>query len=466
MKDDWLNKKLEEKLDNYDSPMDLENAWESLQAKRQPPKKKNRFFFFWVIFGLLTMGVGGSYFFLNNEADNIANVIQEADHFSKNQNSHFEKTESSSPTPSISKKTNQNNADAIVSTETKTIQNTSKNITHKNQNYSDQKETKTKLKENVSFSKTKNNKVNTSIANLDFPKKSMPNLIFPKQDNQESNISIDSIVPQKTTQPIAVLFLPSLEMSLVNLSQKESYEKLNASYSGFYSSQLTEPRIAPVSIYPDKYLIISVGYGIRSKGKVLTGENPLDIISVNALYEKHFLNKRIYLKTGINFDQFVNKTKSTTQQNLTESRDNQLIAVNHYQNGTIENVFGTTNVSEIEMTTEKNFNKYRLISIPIIIGYDILSSYRSNLQIEAGFARSIFEFHSGKYFDLVDSDFKKRGVWQGVYGLNFNFKTSSRTNIFTSVKGNYHFNKIGKSDQLDMEKFRFHQIQFGLRFKL
>ena len=161
MKQDWLDKNLGDKFDGYDSPMDLENAWESLQTKRQTPKKKNKFFFFWVIFGLVTIGAGGSYSFLNNQVDSnsiaYANAISEADNILKNENQRFGKTESSSPTLSNSKKINQNNPVNDIATETKTILNTSKNIGIEGQTYSDQKKAKSNLKENTSFYQTKNN---------------------------------------------------------------------------------------------------------------------------------------------------------------------------------------------------------------------------------------------------------------------------------------------------------------------
>ena len=50
MKEDWLDNSLGDKLDGYESPLDLENAWESFQAKREAPKRKIDFSFcgyFW-----------------------------------------------------------------------------------------------------------------------------------------------------------------------------------------------------------------------------------------------------------------------------------------------------------------------------------------------------------------------------------------------------------------------------------
>lgn len=461
MKDDWLNKNLREKLDDYDSPMDLENAWESLQAKRQPPKKKKRFFFFWLIFGLLAAGIGGSYLLSSSLSDHNSKTetITEADHLLENENQQFEKAKSSSIL-SKSKTTNELNDESNKVVKTKTIQNASKNISYENQVHSNYKESKSIPNANIPFSEIENNNIITSSKNLGFIGNSSTNSIFPQQEEGEKTRAIDSKNALKEERPMADLFLPSLEMRLLDLPQTENLEKLDALLSKSTCYVFTSSPMAK------DYFTISAGYGIHSKGKVVTNENPLDVFSVNAFFEKRFRNRKIYLKTGFTFDQFVNSIEMITEASFTEQRDDQLITVNYFQNGDIENVFGTADVEILERTSSETFNRYQLLSIPMILGYDVISANKLSLQIEGGMARSIFGFYSGKTFDLIDSDLEKQGVWQGLYGLNFNYKTGSRIHIFTSLKGNYHFNKMGKSDQLDIEKFRFHQVQVGLRFKL
>lgn len=466
MKEDWLDKNLGDKLDDYDSPMDLENAWEALQAKRQAPKKKKNFFFLWVIFGMLIIGSAGSYFLFNNAtADTLADTKNGVGIQSKIS----EKIKTDSPTLSPSEKINSDNttANTLTSKEEQSLTTNknyenlglaTKNKNYENQNYPDSKKAKSKVDSDATFSKTKNNKVFTPIPNSDFNEKSNTNFITPKQAEEANTTAIDSGTSQKEVQPIATLFLPSLEMSLLELSQMENLAKVEASFS--------EPYSFPPKVKSNNYFTISSGYGIRSRGKVLAAENPLDVISVNALYEKSFGKSRFYFKTGVNYDQFVNSIERSTEQTLTQQVDNQLIAVNHFQNGTSEDVFGVAKVQTIEKTTSKNFNRYRLISVPLILGLDVISSKKISLQVEGGMARSIFGNHSGKDFDLIEADFENQGVWQGLYGLNLNYNLSRNLNIFSSLKGNYHLNKIGKSEQLEMEKFRFHQIQVGLRFKL
>jgi len=462
MKDDWLNKNLSDKLDGYDSPMDLENAWESLQTKRQTPKKKKRFLFFWWSFGILTFGLWGSYFILNNSSSENHNIHNNTFTESKiqleNQDQVSKKIETTTSTLSeLTKSNNTYNAVANTFTEDKNKISTTKNVSVEKKNNSI-------VNSNLPFSQKENDDLNQTNTNFIFPKKSNTTLFSPNQNEAKNAIVIDSTIPQKEIQPIAISLLPSLEIRILEMPQENKFEILNTSFPKKYNQESYS--IIPIPVRSEKYINIQAGYGIRSKGKVLSSEDALDVISVNALYERYFDHKKIYFKTGITFDQFINSIEKISEQGLIESRDDQLISVNHFQDGTIENIFGIADVKTIKKTTEKNYNRYRLVSIPVLMGYDLLSTRLTTLQIEGGFARSVFGIHSGKYFELVDSDFEKQGVWQGIYGVNFNLKMGRNAHLFTSVRGNYHFNKIGKSDLLHIEKFSHHQIQLGLKFKL
>ncbi len=473
MKQDWLDNSLGDKLDGYDSPMDLENAWEALQAKRQAPekKKKNRFFFIWILFGLVTIGLGGSYFLLNNATDNpITKTSTEV----KNAKIVLEKTNPASSTLLQTEKTNSNNTtdntftnkEEQSLTTNKNYENlglATKNKSYENQNTSNQKETSPIVASNIHFPKKGNNDLTPSIRKVDFTETDVLNLVLPFQNEEENKEVLDQTDARNEVEPITISLLPSLEVNYLASPQLIKMERLNASISAFDDKEIINPKSASSSPI---HLGIVAGYGIRSKGKVLSTENPLDVISTNLFLEKRLFTDRLYLKTGINFDQFVNRIETTTEVDLTETLDNQLITVNHFQNGTTQEIFGTAKVQTIKKTSTKNFNRYRLISVPLILGFDMISSKRASIQLEGGVARSIFGFHSGTDFDLIESDFEKQGVWQGLYGLNLNYNLGRNLNIFSSVKGNYHLNTIGKSDQLKMEKFRFYQIQLGLRFKL
>ena len=444
MKEDWLDNSLGDKLDGYESPLDLENAWESFQAKREAPKKKNRFFFLWILLGVITIGLGGSYLLLNDTtSDALTETIIEEDN-SKTSSSTLVETE----------KTNSNN-NTFTSNENRS--NATENISYENQNASVRREA------NSPSSKVGDQILDPAITHFAPEEKQADALILPVQNEEEGNIETETIDANNELEDFAITFLPSLKSNALELPLQSKVEILNASFSDLGKKTIIKSK--SLSISPFHFGIVA-GYGLRSKGKVLSNEKPLDVISTNLFLEKRIFSDRLYLKTGINFDLFVNKVETSTETDLTQLENNQLIAVNHFQDGTIQEVFGVGKIQTIEKTTTKNFNRYRLISVPLILGYDVVSSNRIILQVEGGMARSIFGNHSGKDFDLVDSDFEHQGVWQGLYGLNLNYNLGRNLNIFSSVKGNYHLNKIGKSEQLEMEKFRFHQVQIGLRFKL
>ena len=149
MKEDWLDKSLENKLDNYDSPMDLENAWGALQARREKPKKKKRFFF-WLFFGLLTIGIGawGSYFIFNQQSDVVLDERQttasktaiQIEKQNENAEKAFEKTTATTPVPADVEKTDfKKQVEQSVSHSLKTSEeniNSSDKWKRGNQNYS------------------------------------------------------------------------------------------------------------------------------------------------------------------------------------------------------------------------------------------------------------------------------------------------------------------------------------------
>ena len=306
MKDDWLNKNLEEKLDGYDSPMDLENAWESLQTKRQEPKKKNRIFFFWMILGFASIGFGGSYFLSNNS------TLTENSNEENNQVHVLEKTKIVPPTLSQFEKTNSNNATDKTFTSIENQNNTSENINYENQNVSDQEIIKSTLDSKTSFSKTGNNNLNPPNTNFDLPENSKTDLIFLNQNEVKNDREKDSTNPENENQQIAISFLPGLEMSLLELLEVKPKSFSNLLFSK--NDKLDTSTFLVGCIPSRSYLNISAGYGIRSKGKVLDDENLLDVISLNALYEKRIMNRKTYFKTGISFDQFVNSIQKTIEQ--------------------------------------------------------------------------------------------------------------------------------------------------------
>ena len=62
MKRGQLEQKLTEKFRNYESEVDLDLAWESLNAKREKPRRK-RFFIFFFLFGLMLLSSGSNFYF-------------------------------------------------------------------------------------------------------------------------------------------------------------------------------------------------------------------------------------------------------------------------------------------------------------------------------------------------------------------------------------------------------------------
>jgi len=229
------------------------------------------------------------------------------------------------------------------------------------------------------------------------------------------------------------------------------------------------------AIFP-KYISIASGYSPFSKGKILEEESSLDAISTNLLYHK-YLSKKLYLSTGISFDQFTTRLETVNTQNYTESRDNQIIRTDEYQNGLVEETLGIGEVAISEKTTFEIYNRYKFVSVPLILGLELSPSGRSSFQIEGGMSASILSQFDGKvlatnsteiFNDLNSLDLKKQGMLGGLFGLQWNYIPVKNKDwkLFLKYQGYFQLNKLSDSPDLNIDKFNAHQFFVGVKYEL
>lgn len=451
MKEDWLDKRLGERFDDYDSPVDFEKSWEALQSKREEPKKKRRFFFFWFSTSILILGVVASYFIYSNNTAASNEKLVLTNPIADNQ-----EIKNSIENQSNTNLNNNEIVNHVIQGLTTEKDNESNNLIAfqkigsevKNRDQFEAKE-KSYLKSNQSRMSSLAKDIRLQKTEFNFSQK-------------ENSVFIQKLTEHSLRNKIPkVAYLPTLPFSFLKWNESKDLTLIS---NFIIQDEIKKEEVFVSPLY--NYLTISAGYGIRTSGKIFPDEKPMDVISTNILFEKRFTDRKFYLKTGILFDQFINSLKDYNEVNYSEQRDNQLLVIDQFQNGMIQETYGMGEVTIIEKTKIEEFNRYRLISIPIIFGYDIFSNQKINLQIEVGGARSVLGNHSGRLIESLDNDFEKNNVWQGLYGLNFNYRIKKNIHLFSSVKGNYHFNTIGNSNGLNLEKLRFNQLQVGLRFRL
>ena len=457
MKENWLKDGLNDKLGDYGSPIDLEDAWKALEANRKPPKKKRKFLGWWFLGTILFISLGGYLFndeYLSSmntslqsekiEKVNIQNITPNKS--SKNQNITFSK-EQESYTSSIDKTIHlQSNKSIVKEERLESIHSKSpKSISPNNNTFTQNK-----------YSPKQNSNTNPIL----FSEKE--ELIRPSEYKNSLSKSIARKI-SKTS----------------DLSKSEVYLNLLPEQEKEFDFEIQTDKNKIIQKFPKlispQFLGIESGYGFLSSGSIINEESNLDMVSVSLFYEKYF-KQNFYLKTGLTFDQFTNQLTSSNVKSYTEPTENQIIVINYYQDGTIENIYGMSDVAVKEETNFNLFNKYRFISIPVIFGWQSPTFKRNSIQIEGGISTSIFGKYSGNIVTndtneilgkLSELDLKKAGILKATYALQWNYSLLKNQNwvIFTKVQGNQHLNNISTSENLNVEKFKSHQLLMGFKYQ-
>ena len=87
--------------------------------------------------------------------------------------------------------------------------------------------------------------------------------------------------------------------------------------------------------------------------------------------------------------------------------------------------YGLGEVKYRETKSHQTFNRYRFVSIPLLVGYEIPLFGRSSLHFEGGLATSIMSAHSGKVMQdgsISSFETRKIGVLQSVSSFHYQVK--------------------------------------------
>lgn len=469
MKKDWLEQGLNDKLGNYESSMDLEEAWMALEAKRQAPKRKRRFLIWWFLGGILVLSLSASGYFLW-EKGTMNESMDTSDIFKIEQNI----VENCIETP-ISNPTNKELHLSGQATEDKSL-----NPKGLRQDIAIAEFAPNKLKNGKTRPTNTESSITAtkSIANIQ-SKANKPNVMIKNTSNISSSWKDENQELQATTrvsyQALSeteresemipklptlnnLLEIPNIDLEKLNFSQLSTLDK--------------EMRTKHKTTFVPQYVGVESGYGWRSKGKVLEDEKPLDVFSIHLFYQK-YLNKKIYLKTGIQFSQFTNKLELDSTNTYTQVVDNQLILINEYADGTIDNVYGLAEIETIETINMKLFNQYKFLSVPIILGLELSPFKNSSFQVEAGFSTTIFSKFDGHFMGnnglekLENLNLKKTGILNALYAAQWNIRPFKRANwkLFLKYQGSFQWNKLSEQPRLNMEKFNAQQLFVGLKYQ-
>ena len=465
MKENWHNKDLGDKLGAHGSPMDLENAWEVLQAKRKPEKEDRPFFVWWLAGLLLLCSLGGYFVWHKNQiAIPIAdvNTTQSVQHSARKKAKNLASIES--PKHIVPDSELVEEASSGFSANDKPIKNSSNKraSSHANQ-IKKPKSITSIIHSKIAIKRPSYIPISSRVIT---DTNEVNNRETKKQPGVLKDTSFNNSISKTAVQRITSLNFDLQILDLIKLNNL-----LIPTTETFINSKLQFPRKKAID-----FISISSGYGLHKTGAIHSDEKRLDAISLNLLFGR-FLSPKIYIKTGISIQQFTNELKTTEEKNSIQLVDSQLVEINQFLDGTEELVYRTAEAAFLETKKHHIYNRYRFASIPLLLGYKFGTFKTSSLHLEAGISCSIFAHHSGKinnlgllqhFEDLPAFSINKFGVLQGVYNINyqFGFDERSKWSLSTGMQGSFQLNEIGKSESLNFEKFRAFQLLLGLRYEL
>ncbi len=481
MKENWHNKELQDGLGAYDSPMDLDKAWEALETKRKPKKEKRRFFFLW-FFGLLALISIGSYSILKNnakEVDTLSIVNERLNEVAQNisetkvlekENADLSKKEKTIAEEEVKKVESKGQLKSIeTKTETNDTAIDKVELTEKgegsileilnNNKFTNERERL--VFENNKERNTRSSQIKSTISK-DSKRLSQKTIA---QDNPENRFSKKAISLNS-------------RLELPNVLKGVPLPSLQFTFSGFDLQEKESKMIVKDRPNSKKNLRTRFGlsstYAIFTDGFIQSGEQPLDAMMYRVFYER-FISPKFYLKTGFSFQQFTTELTMTEIDTDLEMENNLLLIENQFQDGSITQEYGTGEVRYVQSNNHQFFNRYRLVSIPLLVGYEFPVFSKSSLQFEVGVATSILSAHSGKIIENEthlsfdeSSNFEERsiGVLQGISAVQYQVEVGQRLFLFLGAQANFHMNKSVKLEEERGQLFRSFGLSLGGKVSL
>lgn len=404
---DWLDNYLNNRLSDVGQGLDLDQAWNQLEAQRQKPRKKRGFIFWLLLVGGLSSGFG------------FGQLLH--------------------PLPSAG---SQDPTLAVSSTATSTHKSL---LPHEESPCpSGPSPAQEAFPKKYSSSKTALRSV-ASPPTLQIEPPSMLSTLSIPIKSQEKAFSFPAIPPTTSRRlvPLPNKFLPELP---------------------YHSARPLASSISSSATF-DRWSLLGLGdYGIlRTSG--LLGATPVDIIGGTMLI-RHAVQEWLWIETGFQYQQLSSRTHFYKKTVKTQTLEDQVLAYVQYSDGTTGEQRG---VLTIQTTTEETFQgwqKHRLLSIPVRVGVSlpILSSARIGLQV--GGTYGIFAWHqgmgiapeNGQRLPLNELDLRQQGFVGLSGGLFWEQNLSSQWALHLGANGTTYLSGWGLAFAP-----RHLQVQLGLR---
>ena len=407
MKDNWFEDKMNERFEDFDSELDLHSAWADLEERRNPKKQKKRSGIFWWFGAGIAVVLLGFTLILNSNNRSKSHESNSTTLLEKN----TRKLDAKNYQQSSDNQKDTNNISPFNEniTETIILDNSLEQKTLEKLNYY----TKKSLKESNLAQQPP--VLNSS---LDSP--------FLLIDNNETETKKSIIKPptEQLHSPIA-LIIP-LEKDIPNLSTEIIHHNIECDFEGNFTNSQA---FGLAFNYGKAFRSSPIGRGLNSAYWLRRdlAETPLDAWSAQLFYQ--LKNKKYWFaQVNLGYSQTTNLFEDTYTTSNLVIMDNQVLQINMYPDGLMEEIKGTALVNEEEKNTSKFYQRYSQAFIGLEFGKEKYLRNDFKLRASVGADFTIYQNNSGKiysrdadsfgdYQELSSISSTKGGVFAGKLKL-------------------------------------------------
>ena len=470
MKNNWFEKKLDERLSNKEEPLDLGDLWNQLEDKRNP-KKGNRGFI-WFFFGLLGVVIISSLWFfdLNNQQKGLTTYQSESDviidrsdkiiPFSQESNSKFiDKTSDNTLA----------NDHALQDTDESLLNlSTTKNQLNK---------TQAKLKKTVILQSSANQtlgespnskKINPSnhLANHTFN-----NTINPTNKSFLEDGSYNHIIkPTLKINNQKLPYLGRLSQIQSRIRFQRNQHELTRNVVFLKKITVHQPSFRKSwSLAFEQYF----GKSQRNFSNVEMGnfliqrrnlEEEFQDFQKQQLILRRNISENFFFETGIAYSQYTSKTDFQVDEIKVSTTLDTVEIILDPSGQFLSALEGQVEIVNSETWRRIKFQKYSSISIPFHIAYQFNFNSKSRLSLISGInlrimnlsrgfvAKDYFDFNN--YTDLKDAGYDTQFGWEADFQLNYERSINEVTSLVLGVNTHFDMSNRLKSNLDIRDKFR------------
>lgn len=473
MKKDWLDKRLEEKLEGFEMPFDLEAAWSDLESVREQ-KKKRRPIFWWL--GGMGLGIALAFLFYQvnsnqkSEASALSLQTDKSDHtaalpiLSKDLLQRCDKAQDQNlKNEQTTLKTNKSHLakselglgeprPIAASTATRSVQQEYRKSTKKfapkilEKDASLHGELISPAYKIVKVDKVQNNMARSSIADkalaLNSNAAPLLEIFAPIQ-----GLQIPAIIHHKSKKAIGQILINEEQRS--KSRDKSNALELNLSYGKSFLN-FTNNNLPPARFDVKK-----------------AEEKAVDMMSLNLNYRKYF-GENFFISSGINLQSWSDRIQYEREVLSQEMVNNLPKEVTIYADGTRDTLFGDVMVDVIESAQIDVWNSYTYLGIPLQLGYERMMQDAFGVRVALGLnfntlikAEADIFLNDDRLTSLPKEHLQK-SIFQGLGSISFLYRLTNAWELNAGLNTVIDLSERTKENEAYQSKYNSWNLHIGI----